>query len=207
MSLRLSYTFFAPAYDLLVSGATRAARGHSLRLLGEVDDLDVLICGIGTGLDIPHLRPGARYVGVDLTPAMLQRAEARMPAAALELRLELGDAMDLPFADARFDVVVLHLILAVVPRPASALAEASRVLKPGGRVLVLDKFLKPGQTAPLRRLLSPLAGRLATRTDVVFEEALARCPELSVRLDRPAMLGGWFRHVLLEKEKDNKERA
>ncbi|MCP2821209.1 methyltransferase domain-containing protein, partial [Salmonella enterica subsp. enterica serovar Typhimurium] len=79
-------------------------------------------------------------------------------------------------ADAQFDCVVLHLIVAVVPDGAACLREAARVLRPGGAALVLDKFLRRGHPAPLRRLLSPLAGRIATRLDVVLEDALDGLP-------------------------------
>lgn len=193
--LRLSYTVIAPVYDLAVDHATRAARRRSIAGLGDLSSRRVLLAGIGTGLDIPLLPPAAQYVGIDLTYAMLLRARLR----GRGVLLHLGDATVLPYADAGFDAVILHLILAVVPQPARALREALRVLKPGGRAAVFDKFLRPGQHAPLRRLVSPLAGRLATHTDVVFEEVLAACPGAAVIHDQPALAGGWFRSILLQK--------
>jgi len=87
----------------------------------------------------------------------------------------------------------------VVPEPARALTEAVRVLKPGGQILIFDKFLKPGQKAPLRRLISPLLGRLATRTDVVFEDVLRDVSSLQLVSDVPALAGGWFRLIRLRK--------
>lgn len=72
-------------------------------------------------------------------------------------------------------------------------------LKPGGVILILDKFLRPGASAPLRRLISPIAARIATRTDVVFESVLATAPELSLKYDEPALAGGWFRRIQLVK--------
>lgn len=201
MSLRRSYTLWAPFYDALVDLATRPARRASLRRLEGTVDERVLVSGIGTGLDLPFLPEGPRYTGVDITPAMLDKARKR---AALytrnTLELRLGDVMALEFEDQSFDHVVMHLILAVVPSPARALGEAVRVLRPGGRILILDKFLKPGQRAPLRRLISPLLARLATRTDVVFEEVLAQCAGLRIIEDEPALAGGWFRRIVLEKQ-------
>lgn len=112
---------------------------------------------------------------------------------------QVGDAMALPYRDGLFDRIVMHLILAVVPRPSAALAEASRVVKPGGRLHILDKSLRPGQSASLRKLISPLLGQVATRTNVVFEEVLATCPGLKVVSDEPDAMGGWFRRIVLEK--------
>ena len=169
-------------------------RARSLRRL-PAGGARVLVAGIGTGLDVPHLAPGNRYVGIDLTAAML----ARVPGAPLDLALVQGDAMRLPFADEAFDCVVLHLIVAVVPWPARCLAEAARVLRPGGTALVLDKFLRPGERAPLRRALNPLARRIATRFDVVLEHLLQEVPAFAVERDEPVLAGGWFRSLELRK--------
>ncbi|MBL8250858.1 MAG: class I SAM-dependent methyltransferase [Candidatus Competibacter sp.] len=199
MSLRYSYTVLAPIYDAFVEPFTSAARRDNLALLPTTSDADVLLVGIGSGLDIPLLPRGPRYAGLDLTPAMLERARRKAAAAHLDIRLELGDARRLPYAGPTFDAVVLHLILAVTPDPGQVLEEAARVLWPGGQILILDKFLRPGQRAPLRRLISPLAGLLASRTDVVFERVLAQTPELELVSDQPALAGGWFRRIVLRK--------
>jgi ubiquinone/menaquinone biosynthesis C-methylase UbiE len=157
----------------------------------------VLVNGVGTGLDLPHLPPQHRYVGLDLTHAMLKRTLPR--AAALDFRPLQGDAQRLPFADARFDAVVLHLILAVVPEPERCLRESARVLRRGGSLLVFDKFLRPGERAPWKRALNRLSRHVATRLDVVFEEVLAEVPGLRPVGDEAALGGGWFRLIRLEK--------
>ena len=199
MSLSRSYTLLAPGYDLLVGPTLDRARRENLDILRGIDGRQVLLAGVGTGLDIPYLPEGNRYAALDLTPAMLKRARGRADSAGLAMDFIVGDAMDLPFAPAAFDWVILHLILSVVPHPERALNEASRVLRRTGKILIFDKFLKRGQKAPLRRLLSPLLGRIATRTDVVFEEVLDVCPELVCTRDSSAFGKGWFRKLLLEK--------
>lgn len=199
MSLKHSYTVIAPLYDAIVSGATSSWRARSLQRLSTAEGETVLIPGIGTGLDIRHLPHGPIYTGLDLTPAMLKKAQQRADETEHHIELHEGDAMAMPFDDAQFDHVVMHLILAVVPEPHRALQEASRVLKPGGTLLILDKFLKPGQIAPLRRMINPFISRLATRTNVVFEELLHQCPDLFTVDDRPTIPGGWFRYITLEK--------
>ncbi len=205
MSLRFTYTLIAPFYDGVVGRISRSWRQASLRELADVRGKTILIDGIGSGLDIPHLAPHAHYVGLDLTRAMLKRARRRAYAARLDIALHQGDAMRLSYADAQFDAIVMHLILAVVPQPELALAEAQRVLKPGGIIVILDKFLRPGQRAPLRRLISPLSGRIATRMNIVFEEVLAQCPRLAVASDLPLNIG-WFRRIVLCKRADQGER-
>jgi ubiquinone/menaquinone biosynthesis C-methylase UbiE len=196
-NLKLSYTLLSPLYDLVAGPAFEAARRASLAALPREGRGTVLLNGVGSGLDLPLLPRGHHYVGLDLTGAMLARSLGR--AAGHHYSPVRADSLALPFRDGCFDHAVLHLILAVVPDAARALAETARVVRAGGRILVLDKFLRPGQRAPLRRLLSPLAARVATRLDVVFEGALERVPELAVIRDEPAAAAGWFRRILLEK--------
>lgn len=199
-NMKIFYTLWAPIYDKLVEKPTTGLRRQSLGRLGsKADGRFVLLVGVGTGLDFPHLPPGGNYFGVDLTPAMLQKARERAEGMGLDIDLREGDALDLPFADEQFDVVVLHMILAVVKSPDKALEEACRVLKPGGRVIIADKFLRPGESAPLRRLLGIVLGPIATRTDVVFEYLIRKQPEFKVLQDSPALLRGWFRSIELEK--------
>ncbi|MBS1158252.1 MAG: phosphatidyl-N-methylethanolamine N-methyltransferase [Proteobacteria bacterium] len=196
MSLKHSYTLLAPFYDSALRQATQAARRRSLDALPSQAGR-VLLAGVGTGLDLPHLPGQHQYVGLELNQAMLQRALAQPgPIDFLALR---GDAQHLPFADASFDSAVLHLILAVLPQPARCLGEIARILRPGGVVLIFDKFLRPGQPALLRRLFNPLARRVATRLDVVFEELLEATPELLREHDQPALAGGWFRLIRLRR--------
>ena len=196
MSLKHSYTLIAPFYDAAIARATHAARARSLSALPTKAG-KVLLAGVGTGLDLPHLPPQHHYVGLDLNQAMLCRALPR--TGHIDFVPVQGDAQRLPFADASFDCAVLHLILAVVPQPAHCFAEIERVLKPGGQVLVFDKFLRRGQPALLRRMINPLMRRVATRLDVVFEDLLSEAPSLRLEHDQPALAGCWFRMIRLRK--------
>lgn len=199
MALKHSYAVLAPLYDLLVSKPLHNFRLQSLSRLDDITGKKILVDGIGTGLDIPYLPEGAEYTGTDITPAMLKIAKKRVAQSRCDITLLLADSMRLPFADNSFDHVIMHLILAVVPSPELALTEACRVLKPGGNIYIYDKFLRPGQIAPLKRLLNVFVRHIATRTDVVFEQVLDKCPQLSVVHDEPALAGGWFRLIQLRK--------
>jgi ubiquinone/menaquinone biosynthesis C-methylase UbiE len=197
VSLRHSYRLIAPFYDVVAGPLFERARRTSLARLPADAPAEVLIDGVGTGLDLPHLPRLHRYTALDVTRAMLVRAVKRR--ADVEVQWVEGDSQRLPFRDGAFDHAVLHLILAVVPDGAQALREAARVVKPGGRLLVLDKFLARGRRAPVRRLLSPLARRIATRTDVALEDLLEGVAGLEVIEDRHALAGGWFRYVTLRR--------
>lgn len=185
-------------YDWFVAAPLAQARRASLAAIPAAGRLRILIDAVGTGLDLAWLPPSHCYIGTDLVEAMLARARPR--ARALNCALVRADSMRLPFPAESFDMAVLHLIVAVVPEPAAVLAEAARVTRTGGALLVLDKFLQPGQAAPLRRLLNPLSARIATRLDVVFEEVIAQVAGLRVESDEPAAAGGWFRRIVLKKD-------
>lgn len=200
MGLNHSYTLIAPIYDVIVDKATRPLRKTSLQYLSCDSESQVLVVGVGTGLDIPFLDRRPQYHAVDLTPAMLKRARLQADTRPeLSIDLRQGDAMSLPYDDNQFDSVVMHLILAIVPDSLKALKEACRVVKPGGQILILDKFLRQGQWAPARRLVSPLLKHVATKTNVVFEDLLQKCQGITLVRDEPALVGGWFRYIELKK--------
>ena len=140
MALKHSYSVLAPVYDMAVRGPLDGVRRKSLARLKDIENKEILVNGIGTGLDIDYLPPGARYTGSDITPLMLRRAEKRAQKAGIDIRLQCADSLHLPFANESFDIIIMHLILAVVPDPERALQEAERVLKDGGSIYILDKF-------------------------------------------------------------------
>jgi len=199
MGLKFSYTLLAPIYDLVVSNTTQSMRITSIQRLDTNKPQSVLINGIGTGLDIPFLPKQHNYVGIDLTPAMLTRCKERLSGTALDLHLHNANAMKLPFADNQFDIVLMNLILAVVPDPLKALQEAIRVVKPQGKIYIMDKFIPAGKLALIRRLLNLAIQHVATRTDVTFEPLLEKCPQVKLINNSPALLNGWFRLIDLEK--------
>lgn len=197
MSLRSSYTLVAPIYDWVIERPFRKVRAASLARLPSDNTLRILLDGIGTGLDLPFLPAGPRYIGLDLTAAMLDRARPR--ARDHNMQFVQGTSLALPFADNSFDHAVLHLILAIVPDSERCLREAARVVKPQGSILIVDKFLRRGQRALLRRAMNPLISRLVTRLDVVFEDVLAKFPNLALATDEAALWNGWIRSIRLVK--------
>ena len=112
-----------------------------------------------------------------------------------------GTGTDLPLLpDGSFDAAVLHMVLEVIPDPARCLSEAARVLRPGGRVAVFDKFLPDGaRPGPLRRAFLALLDFVFTSTNRQMGEILARSgAPLVVAHDEPTV--GAYRHVILRKQ-------
>jgi len=121
---------------------------------------EVLEIGIGTGRNLPHYRHDVRLTGVELSPAMLEIARARARKLGRDVDLRVGDAQTLEFGDNSFDTVVCTLSLCTIPDDGAAVAEMGRVLRPGGRLLLLEHVRSP--LLPVRlaqRLLDPLAVR------------------------------------------------
>jgi len=98
----------------------------------------ILELAIGTGLNLPEYPDDAAVTGIDLTPEMLEQARRR--AADLGRRVELceGDAQALPFPDGAFDTVLATYAMCSVPDLPQAIAEAKRVLRSGGRLILVD---------------------------------------------------------------------
>ena len=129
--------------DVMSMGIHRVWKDAMMDWLAPRDGQRLLDVAGGTGdIAFRFLRraPGARAVVLDMTEAMLVEGRKRAEAEHLGDRLDwvVGDAMALPFADAGFDVYTISFGIRNVTRIADALAEAFRVLRPGGRLMVLE---------------------------------------------------------------------
>jgi ubiquinone/menaquinone biosynthesis C-methylase UbiE len=197
---RVRYSLYAPIYDIV---AAPLERGRRLAI--ETLDLDpedrILIVGCGTGRNLPYLPAGATVDAIDVTPGMVSRTQTRGATLDLDLDARVADARALPFDDDQYDAVLLHLILAVAPEPDRIMQEVERVLAPGGRVSVYDKYVPPGSTPSLlRRVLNPVAAIVATSLTRELAPMLAETA-FSVA-ERDAVLGGIYRIARLERDQD-----
>lgn len=93
---------------------------------------------IGTGLNLPNYPPGVRLTGIDITREMLARARDRAATLGIPVSLSEGDAQALPFPDGTFDTVLSTYSMCSVPDEEQAILEMKRVLRPGGRLILVD---------------------------------------------------------------------
>jgi ubiquinone/menaquinone biosynthesis C-methylase UbiE len=132
------------------TSAERAAWDRILALVvPERPGLEALDAGCGTGfLSFELASRGHRVTGVDFAPAMIAEARRKARERGVAVRFEEGDAERLPFAPASFDLVVSRHVLWTLPHPETAIDEWKRVLRPGGRLAVVDSQLDGDATPP-----------------------------------------------------------
>jgi 2-polyprenyl-3-methyl-5-hydroxy-6-metoxy-1,4-benzoquinol methylase len=141
----------------------RLERTAVLDLAGPLQGLEVLDVGCGDGAyALAAARAGARVTGLDRSAAAVAAARTRAEGEGLAVDPQVGDVHALPYPAGRFDVLLAVTVLCFVERPAQAVAEMARVLRPGG-VLVLGELGKWSAWAAWRRVRS-WAGATTWRT-------------------------------------------
>lgn len=138
---------------------------------------EVLEVAVGTGLNLPNYPAAVTLTGLDLSAGMLDLARARSRDLGRAVTLREGSAHALPFPDAAFDTVVCTFGLCAIPDPATAVAEMARVLRPGGRLILVDHVASSAwQVRGMQWLVElasvPLAGEHFRRRPLKLVEAL-----------------------------------
>jgi len=166
----------AAGYDRQMQFAERHFLGDSRAWVCAQATGRTLEMAIGTGLNLPCYPAGVELAGVDLSPAMLAHARRRAAELGRTVDLREADVQALPFPDASFDTVVCTFGLCAVSDDGAAVAEAVRVLRPGGLLLLADHI--EGAAWPVRaiqRLVEvisvPLQGEHALRRPLRHVEA------------------------------------
>jgi demethylmenaquinone methyltransferase / 2-methoxy-6-polyprenyl-1,4-benzoquinol methylase len=169
--VREMFSSIATRYDVanivLSFGVDRWWRHIAVKSAGTGPGRRVLDCATGTGdLALAFRRTGAEVVGTDFCAPMLEPAREKARVAGLEVTFEVADALALPYPDASFDVSSIAFGIRNVDDPERCLQEMARVVKPGGKVLVLE-FGQPGgfwgaMYRTYSRVVMPAVGGLLT---------------------------------------------
>jgi demethylmenaquinone methyltransferase/2-methoxy-6-polyprenyl-1,4-benzoquinol methylase len=144
--VRQMFSAIATRYDVtnevMSFGVHRLWRRAAVRYSGAKEGDRVLDCATGTGdLALAFKRKvgaSGQVVGTDFCPEMLQSAPAKASEAGLVVDFQVADALALPFPDASFDVASISFGIRNVDDPVKCLREMARVVRPGGRVVVLE---------------------------------------------------------------------
>jgi len=169
------YDRIARIYDLMETPMEwMGGRERRRRVLSHARGR-VLEVGIGTGLNLEHYPPGIDLIGIDISGEMLRRAHARADRLGQSVGLERADAEALPFPDRSFDTVTATCVFCSVADPVRALREVGRVVKPEGRVYLLE------HVRPENPLLGKIFDLLTPVTRRLMGPAINRRTEENVR--------------------------
>ena len=179
--VRDMFASIAPRYDaaneLLSLGVHKGWRRAAVRLSQAAPGQSVLDCATGTGdLALEFKRTvgaAGEVIGTDFCAEMLQAAPGKAARSGLAVEFAVADALALPYADARFDVASIAFGIRNVDDPLRCLRELARVVKPGGRVVILEFGQPTGAFGAIFRLYSkgvmPLVGGLLTGNRAAYQ--------------------------------------
>jgi ubiquinone/menaquinone biosynthesis C-methylase UbiE len=158
---RARYQRIAPLYDWMEIIAERRYQPWRTKLWSLVYGPNVLEIGVGTGKNMPYYPKGVDVTAVDLSPGMLERARKRAAKTNVYANLKTGDAQNLGFPDEAFNDVVETFVFCSVPDPLLGLDEMARVVKPGGRVFMLEHVRAENPVlGTLMDVLNPVSVRM-----------------------------------------------
>jgi ubiquinone/menaquinone biosynthesis C-methylase UbiE len=167
----------APRYDRKISFFERILFGEGREWVCSQAAGRTLEIAYGTARNLPHYPAEVSLTGVELSPEMAAIARERLAQCELDADLWVGDVQALEFDDHSFDTVVSTLTLCTIPDPRQAAREAYRVLRPGGRFLLLEHVRSPiPAVRAVQHALEPLAVRfeadhLLRRPRIYLQEA------------------------------------
>src|SRR5262245_21929532 len=167
----LLYGELSKVYDLIFARVFYPRIARTIRQLKIPAGSRVLEIGVGTGLSLAAYPRHCRVLGLDRSPEMLKHARKKIDRMHLRhIRLVEGDALHLPFEAASFDYAMAFHVITVVPDHERLLAEARRVLRPGGTLVVINHFRsKSAWLSRFEKNLEPLSKRWGWATLDVSE--------------------------------------
>lgn len=147
-------------YDRRAARAPSTKRDGNLQWLCGQAEGETLEIGMGSGRTLPFYPPDVHLTGIELSDVALEIARRRARELGLNATLRQGDAAAVPYPDEHFDTVVFSFVLCTIPDDRRAVAEAVRVLRPGGRLLLVEHVRSPNLILrTIERLVEPITLR------------------------------------------------
>lgn len=195
---KLKYKVISKIYDYLMRNKLFIkGRERAFSLLPLKSKQHILFVGVGTGEDLRFIPSDVHITGIDLSQDMLNKAKTKIQenqATLLQMNAE-----QLQFPDESFDVVSLNLILSVVENPKQALAEALRVTKQTGFLLVFDKFLPEESSSSISRsMINTITSFFGTDINRRFSDICKDLP-IQVVYEEPSIFKGNYKIILLQR--------
>lgn len=168
------YYEFSHFYDAFFGRVFYPRIAKVIRSLGIERGAKVLEIGVGTGLSFDAYPRHCQVMGIDLAPDMLEKAQERIDRNDWRhISVEQGDALALRFPDDSFDYVMAFHVVSVVPDAKQLMAEAQRVCRPGGRIVVINHFRSENrQVARLQHSIDPMTRKLGWTTSLYLRDIL-----------------------------------
>jgi len=165
-----AYARWAPIYDavcgpVMVKG--RRAAAEAARSIGG----KILEVGVGTGLSFDDYDSSTEITGIDMSAPMLTKARAKMASGKYPFvkAVHQMDAHQMTFEDATFDCVVAQFVITLVANPERVLSECHRVVKPGGRIILVNHlYSERGVAAAVERWAAKRTRKLGLRPEFPF---------------------------------------
>ena len=170
------YENIAWGYDLVFGPTLHPGRVDAIKRMGIKPADRVLEVGVGTGINVDLYPADCAVTGIDLSSSMLEKARERVARKGVRnVRLLQMDAANLKFADDSFDIVYAPYVISVVPDPVAVTREMRRVCRPGGRIVILNRFRSSNPLmARIERMISPLTVHIGFKSDLDLPAFLAQ---------------------------------
>lgn len=207
---RRRYQRISRFYDVMETMVETRYHPWREMLWAKVNGTEVLEIGVGTGKNMSYYPNGAHVSGIDLTPGMLKQARRKAYTLGFDsnVDLQLGDAQALEFPDSSFDTALATFVFCSVPDPVLGLQEMMRVVKPGGKVLLLEHMRSPNPFIGfLMDALNPMVVRMMGANINRRTVENVRKAGLEIEQVEDLGVGGIFKMIVasVSKEEDSAE--